>query len=102
MAELQREFGTEFAQIYVTGPGKNGGGGVNYLIQGTFEDVTVPIGPNIRIINHTHPQAFGGELTPLIESPADRNVMRLLEEAGSPQRRSQIVPEIGEPFYFTR
>lgn len=46
MAEMQREFGTEFAQIYVTGPGKNGGGGVYYLIQGTFEDVTVPIGPN--------------------------------------------------------
>jgi hypothetical protein len=102
LAAMQRASSTEFAQVYVTGPGKNGGGGVYYLIQGTDRTVQVPIGPNVRWINHTHPEMLDGGIVPLRPSGPDRNVLRLLEDAGSPQRTSQIVPEVGEPFNFKR
>jgi hypothetical protein len=106
MATLQKHYGREFAQIYLAGPGRNGGGGKYYLLQ-LFEDGgPIPIGPNVRIINHTHPEfitLLGRKLrpTPLSASEADRDSLFWLGRSGSPQRRSQIVPEVGEPFYFT-
>jgi hypothetical protein len=102
MAAMQRQAGTEFSQVYVTGAGKNGGGGTYYLIQGTEGTVQVPIGSNIRWINHTHPEMLNGNVVPLTSSGADRNVLRLLQEAGSPQQTSQIVPEVGPAFNFKR
>ena len=98
----QQQHGTEFAQIYLTGPGPNGGGGTYYLIQGAPGRVQVPVAPNVRWINHTHPETLTGYTVPLEASPADKNVLRLLERAGSPQRTSQIVPEVGQPFTFQR
>jgi hypothetical protein len=54
MAALQAEHGTEFAQIYLTGVGRNGGGGTYYIIQGEAGTVNIPLGSNVRWINHTH------------------------------------------------
>jgi len=100
MAELQAANGTEFSQIYITGAGKNGRGGAYYLIQGTDRTVPVPIAPNVRWINHTHPEMLDGNLVALRASGPDRNVLDMLRRAGSPQRQSQIVPQVGNPFYF--
>jgi hypothetical protein len=102
MAALQQANGTEFAQIYLTGPGRNGGGGTYYLIQGVEGSVSIPIGPNVRWINHTHPAMVDGLRVRLTYSAADQNVLRLLQQAGSPQMSSQIVPELGLPFLFQR
>jgi len=100
MAALQAEHGTEFAQVYLTGPGRAGGGGTYYLIQGAEGNVQIPIGSNVRLISHTHPEMLQGRLVPLEASGADYNVVRLLQQAGSPQRTSQIVPQVGTPFNF--
>jgi RHS repeat-associated protein len=100
MAALQAEHGTEFAQIYLTGAGRNGGGGSYYLLQGNAGTVNIPIGPNVRLINHTHPQVLNGNVVPLTASHADQAVMRALQRAGSPQRTSQVVPEVGPAFRF--
>ena len=100
LAELQAKEGVEFAQIYVAGPGKGGGGGQYFLIRGSAGNVTVPLGPNVRFINHSHPATLSGASVPLRASSADQNVLRLLQRAGSPQRTSQVVPEVGEPFLF--
>jgi hypothetical protein len=103
MAALQKAHGTEFTQIYLTGPGKNGAGGTYYLIQGTPGSVSVPTGSNVRWINHTHPELHpSGAPVSLQPSAADRNVLQQLENAGSPQRTSQIVPEVGQPFRFKK
>jgi hypothetical protein len=102
MAALQRQYGTEFAQIYLTGPGRNGGGGTYYLIQGTRGNVSVPLGDNVRWINHTHPETLNGVILPRSASLQDKDVLIQLQAAGSPQRTSQIVPEVGEPFSFQR
>jgi hypothetical protein len=100
LAALQSQHGTEFAQVYLTGAGRNGGGGTYYLIQGTDRGVSIPVGPNVRLINHSHPEFLDGALVPLRSSAADQNVLRTLQRVGSPQRQSQIVPEVGTPFYF--
>jgi hypothetical protein len=100
-AALQSEYGTEFAQIYITGPGPNGGGGTYYLIQGDAGTVTIPISPNVRLISHTHPETLGGGIVPLEASPEDMNVLQQLQNAGSPQSTSQIVAQTGNPFTFT-
>lgn len=102
MAALQAEHGTEFAQVYLTGAGRDGGGGKYYLIQGTEGGVQIPIGPNVRWINHSHPEFLNGSAVRLSASNADRNVLGMLQRAGSPQMRSQVVPQVGEPFYFRR
>jgi hypothetical protein len=102
MAALQAQHRTEFAQVYLTGAGRNGGGGTYYLIQGSADNVSIPIGSNVRLINHTHPTVLNGATVPLRASGADRNVMNLLQQAGSPQRTSQVVTEAGETFLFTR
>ena len=100
MAGLQAKYGTEFAQIYLTGPGRNGGGGTYYLIKGDEISVQIPVGPNVRFINHTHPEVLDGGLVPLKASPEDFDVLKALQNAGSPQKTSQIVPEVGVPFTF--
>ena len=83
------------------GPGKNGGGGTYYFLQGGHASVRIPIGSNVRLINHTHPHRhFDGSLAPLKASRADQNVLRALQRAGSPQRTSQVVPEVEAPFKF--
>ncbi|MFZ2029934.1 MAG: LysM peptidoglycan-binding domain-containing protein [Vitreimonas sp.] len=102
MAALQAEHGTEFAQIYLTGPGRNGGGGTYYLLQGTEGAVDIPLGPNVRLINHTHPEYLNGYEVPLLASDEDRAVLTGLQQYGSPQRTSQVVPQAGTPFSFTR
>lgn len=101
MAALQKKHNTEFAQIYLTGPGKSGGGGTYYLIQGEKAGVQIPIGPNVRWISHSHPAEVGGVRTPLTASSKDMNVLQRLQRAGSPQRTSVIAPEEGEAFRFS-
>jgi RHS repeat-associated protein len=96
MEALTRVHGVEFSLVYRTGPGPNGGGGTYWLYSGTINSVRVPIGSNIRWISHTHP---GG--TPFASGfPGDQNVLQLLQQAGSPQRSSVIVPVGGTPFRF--
>ena len=102
LAALQKAHKVEFAQIYITGPGKNGGGGNYYLIKGDAGTAPIPIGPKVRLINHTHPTTLNGNKVPLKASNPDHNVLKKLQEAGSPQRSSQIVPEDSTPFNFTR
>lgn len=100
MRALQVEHGVEFAQIYVTGSGKNGGGGRYFLLRGTEGAAQIPVGPRVRLINHTHPAVFNGNTVPLRASIPDYKALETLRRAGSPQRRSQIVPEVGDPFNF--
>lgn len=100
MAALQKEHGVEFAQIYVARAGKNGGGGTYYLIQGTAGNAPISVGPRVRLINHTPPTTLDGATVPLKASNDDYKVLRALQDAGSPQRRSQIVPEDASPFDF--
>ena len=102
MAALQAEHGTEFAQVYLTGAGRNGGGGTYYLIQGNASSVSIPTRGDLRLINHTHPATLGGSDVPLRASRADYGVLEELQRNGSPQRSSQIVPELGTPFNFRR
>ncbi|NVK64866.1 MAG: hypothetical protein HWE22_09775 [Flavobacteriales bacterium] len=85
MAGLSNRFGIEFSQVYTMGPGKNGGGGTYSLYAGSVNRVKVPIAPNKMWINHTHP---GGTMFP---SAADKSVLRMLQNSGSPQRSSSIV-----------
>jgi RHS repeat-associated protein len=101
MLALQAQHGTEFAQIYVAGEGAAGGGGKYYLIQGTAEDVPIPIGPDVRVISHTHPERYlNGEVAPLRASPGDIDTMQELQSQGSPQRKSVILPANAPPFEF--
>jgi hypothetical protein len=100
LAQLQKAYGVEFAQIYLTGPGKGGGGGQYLLIRGTAKNVSIPLGPNVRFISHSHPEKIGSFTVPLRASTDDQNVLRLLQKAGSPQQTSQVVPEVGQPFRF--
>ena len=103
MATLQRQHGVEFVQIYVTGPGRSGGGGTYYLIRGGPTGARVPIGSNIRVINHTHPTVHPttGTRVPRRPSAVDRSMMRQLRQSGSPQRQSQIVTEDGHTINFS-
>lgn len=101
MRQLQKDYGTEFAQIYVAGKGKNGRGGMTVLIQGSAGGVPIPLGKNIRWINHTHPQILNGQIVPLRASAEDMfDVLKALQKKGSPQKTSQIVPEVGDAFHF--
>lgn len=100
MRALQTEYGTEFAQIYLTGPGRNGRGGTYYLIQGNEINTPIPVGNNVRLINHTHPEIFRGQVLPLRASSDDLDVLKTLQKAGSPQKTSQVIPEVGDAFLF--
>ncbi|MFJ6565520.1 RHS repeat domain-containing protein [Streptomyces sp. NPDC091412] len=85
MAALSAEHGVEFALVYRTGPGRNGGGGTYWLYSGRERAVTVPVGDDVRFISHTHP---GG--TPYA-SRGDLKVLKSLRKEGSPQISSQVV-----------
>ena len=102
MATMQARFGTEFAQVYIKGPGRNGGGGTYYLIQGSQGTVPIPIRDDLIWISHTHPAELDGVAITLVASGKDRNVLARLQAVGSPQRTSQVIPEVGEPFFFTK
>lgn len=86
MMYLTDTYGVEFAQVYVLGPGKGGGGGQYYLYSGDKSSVAVPVRSNTMLINHTHPS---GTAHP---SRKDKRLMALYRQAGSPQRTSAIVP----------
>jgi hypothetical protein len=47
-------------------------------------------------------EMLNGGLVPLTSSAADRSVLSLLQQAGSPQNTSLIVPEAGQPFPFNK
>ncbi|WP_458120143.1 pre-toxin TG domain-containing protein [Paenibacillus sp. Z6-24] len=93
---LTKEYGVEFAQIYRAGTGRNGRGGYYELYSGVHNRVNVPLGKDVRLISHTHPR---GTARP---SPDDLILMQLLENAGSPQRTSQIVPVGKAPVNFDK
>ncbi|WP_134687499.1 hypothetical protein [Brevibacillus migulae] len=86
MRQLTDEYGVEFALVYVRGNNKNGSGGTYKLFSGTSNRVSVPITKDSMLIYHTHPAGSP------FSSAGDRRVLELLEQAGSPQRISQIVP----------
>lgn len=86
MTFLTQEYGVEFAQVYKYGNGVNGGGGQYYLYSGTVNKVTVPIGNDIMLINHTHPC---GTAYP---SSEDKILLGRYMQLGSPQRSSEIIP----------
>jgi hypothetical protein len=95
MAAWSDQYGVEFALVYRTGGGKNGGGGSYWLYSGAERSVDVPVGADVRLIYHTRP---GG--TPYA-SRADMDVLRQqFLNYGSPQRSSQIVLPDGSTVRF--
>ena len=86
MTYLTQEYGVEFAQVYQRGGGINGGGGKYFIYSGDVSSVKIPINKDVIIINHTHP---GGTAYP---SLADKKLLSLLEQVGSPQKISEIIP----------
>jgi hypothetical protein len=94
MAALSKEHSVEFALVYRAGPGKNGGGGSYWLYSGRTAGVRVPVGPDVRVINHTHP---GG--TPYASTP-DGRMLAALQQSGSPQRSSEVVLPDGSTIRF--
>lgn len=86
LANLTEKHGVEFAVTYKYGAGRNGAGGQYYLFSGEQAAVDIPLQADSMLIYHTHP--FG---TPWA-SEADMNLMKYLQDIGSPQRTSQIVP----------
>ena len=86
MSYLTEEYGVEFSLVYRLGSGKNGSGGQYWLYSGIENRVKIPVGSDVIAIYHTHPKGSVGA------SDADRRIMKLLEEYGSPQRSSQIIP----------
>ncbi|WP_330272710.1 type IV secretion protein Rhs [Lentzea sp. NBC_00516] len=94
MAALSAEHGVEFALIYRHGPKEGGRGGTYHLYSGQARSVTVPVGPDVQWIYHTHP---GG--TPYA-SYADVGALQSLKAAGSPQRSSQVILPSGGTIRF--
>ena len=94
LENLTAKHGVEFATIYERGTNANGGGGQYYLYSGTDRALSIPLDPNLILINHTHPRgsAFASE--------ADYNVLEVLKLLGSPQRSSQIIPVGKAPVRF--
>lgn len=90
MEYLTKKHGVEFAQIYVYGKGKNGGGGKYYLYSGDDHSVKVPVGKNIMLISHTHPKGTS------YASEEDLILLSLYKKFGSPQNTSTIYP-VGKP-----
>lgn len=56
------------------------------MYSGTVNSVNVPLGNDIMLINHTHPN---GTAYP---SNQDRILMERYQQFGSPQRSSEIIP----------
>ncbi|WP_276528321.1 putative T7SS-secreted protein [Streptomyces noursei] len=86
MENLTAKHGVEFAVTYKYGPGVNGGGGQYHLFSGGESAVRVPLEADRMFIYHTHP---GGTPRP---STADKALMGILEDLGSPQRTSSVIP----------
>lgn len=95
MTFLTNEYGVEFAQVYERGPGKNGHGGRYIIYSGTVNRVEFPVNNNTVLINHTHPR---GTARP---SEADKRLMALIKQVGSPQKTSRIIPIGKKPVKFT-
>ncbi|WP_438307003.1 RHS repeat domain-containing protein (plasmid) [Streptomyces sp. HUAS TT11] len=94
MADLSEEHGVEFALIYRTGNGRNGGGGSYWLYSGKARAVRFPGEGDVRLIYHTHP---GGTA---YASRADMRALETLKENGSPQRSSEVVLPDGSTVRF--
>ena len=90
MEYLTQKYGVEFAQVYIYGKGKNGGGGKYRLYSGDEKSVVVPLRKDIMLISHTHPRG-----TPYA-SAKDLRLMSYLKLLGSPQNTSFVYP-VGEP-----
>ena len=86
MTYLTQEYGVEFAQIYRRGTGANGGGGKYIIYSGDVSSVQIPVAKDVMLINHTHPSGTA------FPSKADMKLISLLEQIGSPQRTSEIIP----------
>jgi hypothetical protein len=98
MESLALSNNPEFALIYRAGPGPNGGGGSYSLYSGTIDTVNFPVSGDVRWISHTHP--VGPAWDSFNASNADQARLRLLQQMGSPQKSSMIIPEGHEPFRF--
>jgi hypothetical protein len=96
METLTRRHCTEFCQIYLTGDGRNGGGGTHFLIQGNASSNVVVIGPNVRVKQHTHPN-YGSMF--LAASPADYRLRQFHSEM-TPQQLEKIVTLNEQVFRF--
>jgi len=90
MEYLTHKYGVEFAQIYILGKGKNGGGGKYYLFSGNDHSVQIPLSGNTILISHTHPKGTS------YASKEDMIVLSMLKRKGSPQNTSTIYP-VGKP-----
>ncbi|BDM72045.1 hypothetical protein HEK616_55320 [Streptomyces nigrescens] len=86
MENLSVKHGVEFAVTYKYGPGVSGRGGQYHLYSGVEASVQIPLEADRMFIYHTHP---GGTPRP---STADKALMGLLEDMGSPQRISKVIP----------
>ncbi|MCT4638331.1 MAG: hypothetical protein N4A72_11555, partial [Bacteroidales bacterium] len=97
MRELTSRFNVEFAQVYVRGKGANGSGGYYKLFSGTIDQVKITgLNKDVIIINHTHPSGT------LFASPDDRELLKLMESLGSPQRSSIVIPSNGKAHRFNK
>ena len=95
MAALQLSHGVEFALVYELGAGLNGGGGRYLLFSGTRTTVWFPPSGRFIWISHTHPAGYAQRA-----SINDRLWLKLLQDRGSLQRFSTVVPVDGVPFRF--
>lgn len=96
MQFLTKEYGVEFAQVYILGNGKNGRGGKYYVFSGDDHTVHIPIAGNVILIGHTHPR---GTEWP---SDEDKDLMGYLRDYGSPQKVSRIYPVGKKTVKFTK
>ena len=83
----------EFARVYYLSPGKNGTGGSYILYSGNYKFVRLDpsICSDAILINHTYPR---GSAFP---SPVDLDLIKVLQDLGSPQKVSEIIP-IGKDY----
>ena len=91
LENLTAKHGVEFAVTYKYGPGRSGRGGQYYLHSGTPTSAPIPLEADRMLITHTHPRGRA------YASSGDRDVMKYLENLGSPQRTSQVIP-VGRGF----
>ena len=96
MNELTQKYGVEFAQVYIYGKGKNGGGGKYYLFSGDDHSVMIPLRGDLMLISHTHPRGTA------YASEADLKLLSYLKQVGYPQNTSTIYPIGGKPVKYDR
>jgi RHS repeat-associated protein len=96
MQSLSNLYNIEFAQVYTAGTGSNGAGGFYTLYSGTLNRITLPVGPNTFLINHTHPSGT------TIPSILDINYLLKAQSLGSPQNSSVILPAGKPPVKFNK